>query len=29
MLDVLFVAISLLFFIVAAAYVNGCERLSS
>ena len=27
MLDVLYVAISVLFFVVAAAYVRGCERL--
>ena len=27
MLDVLFVAISVLFFVVAAAYVRGCDRL--
>jgi hypothetical protein len=27
MLDVLFVVISALFFVVAAAYVRGCERL--
>jgi len=27
MLDVLFVFLSVLFFIVAAAYVRGCERL--
>jgi len=27
MLDVLFVAISILFFAVATAYVRGCERL--
>ena len=29
MLDVLFLAISVLFFIAAAAYVSGCERLAS
>jgi hypothetical protein len=28
MLDILFVVISILFFVVAAAYVHGCERLS-
>ena len=27
MLDVLFVVISVLFFVVATAYVRGCERL--
>lgn len=27
MLDLAFVAITLLFFIVAAAYVSGCERI--
>ena len=27
MLDVLFVVLSILFFILAVAYVRGCERL--
>jgi hypothetical protein len=27
MLDVLFVIVSVLFFVVAAAYVSGCDRL--
>jgi hypothetical protein len=27
MLDVIFVAVIVLFFVVAAAYVRGCERL--
>lgn len=27
MLDAIFVAISVLFFVVATAYVSGCERL--